>query len=188
MHMPVRHAVAVIAVLLAALSGCARQAPPPIPVQLTEAYDPAAFAWSERPGRGRIEGSALMRTMGGEARTCAATSVDLLPATPYTEERVRILYGTGDRGYRPLRAPMLQFIPETPTEEQLADRHGRQAFCDAQGEFEFDDLPAGSYFVIAEVVWGAPSVNGLIAEGGVLMQRVGLDPGQTERVVLTSRQ
>ena len=58
----------------------------------------------------------------------------------------------------------------------------RQAVCDAQGYFTFEDLPAGEYFVVTSVTWVVGSSS--LPEGGWLMQRVRVEAGRARRVVL----
>jgi hypothetical protein len=67
--------------LLVLASGCytAANVRQPEPVRIETPFDPAAVAWAAREGDNRIEGTALLRTRGGEPRTCATLDVGLIP-------------------------------------------------------------------------------------------------------------
>lgn len=179
--MKIKHAS--IFVLLAMLGGCGgplyQQSPgrsAGIP------FDPAEVAWSRDGGPNTIEGSAVLRTQGGEARTCAGRTADLTPYSEYAAARMRILYGSIERGYF---SGMQQFIdgPRVANDEYtpayMAMR--REANCDALGNFTFPNLADGRYFVTVLVEWYA----GRISQGGWLMQQVEVKGGETKKVVLT---
>lgn len=164
--------------VLVLLIGCFR--PPPVEyVALNENYQRPA--WLDEEGENSIEGTALLRTVGGEARTCAALDVWLIPVTTYAKKRMLRLYGNLQSGYRSADSGELRFVPE------FTNYHddGFMTRCDAQGRFEFDDLPDGEWFITASVYWGVPvSQYNTSIQGGALMQHVRVSGGRTERVVL----
>lgn len=169
----------VVGVCLAmVMAGCATA--PSAPAHISTPFRAADYAWFSAKGNNTISGNAVMRTVGGEVRTCAAFPVGLVPGGAYTRERMMIVYGSSDRGYRPAGS-RVQFGNDEPQYLALL----KEATCDSQGNFTFTDLPDGEYFVIAQVIWGVPMRYHTEAQGGTIMQRVELRGGETERVVLS---
>jgi hypothetical protein len=140
-----------LAVLMAA--GCETTAPlpppppppPPVPqsqVIIQTPYHAEDFAWSTAIGSARIR----VTTYG--ARSCAGNSVALTPDTPYARERIRALYGSYESANEPVERVRSRVIANDNPDMRRFVRAGR---CDASGAFTFDGLPAGAFFVIAEV-------------------------------------
>lgn len=170
-----------------ALGACATADPAPryFPAIATQ-FDPAEIVWFSEPGAGRIDGSAVLRTVGGEARTCAGLQAHLVPLSSYAEARFRMMYpGQGARGYLPATRG-LSWAETDPGYEAAT----RSTVCDAQGNFTFDRLPDGEYFVTAQVTWGVPNVGRYYSytsvQGGMLMQQVRVAEGETQRIVLSA--
>lgn len=164
---------------VALLAGCATVPQPP--AYVSTPFDPAAYAWFSAEGDNTITGNAVLRTVGGDVRTCAASSVGLVPGGAYTRERMMLVYGNVERGYRSISAPGVQFANDSPAYLAML----RQAPCDAQGNFTFTGLPDGEYFVLSRVVWGVPMQYHTEMQGGTLMQRVEVRGGETKRIVLS---
>ena len=57
--------------------------------------------------------------------------------------------------------------------------------ADGQGQFHFDNLSAGEYYVVTYVVWEAPTQYGLSPQGCSLMQNVHLQAGAKEQIVMS---
>lgn len=149
------------ALLLFAVAGCAETAlerpgplppppPPPLPPQaaapsgifIVTPFNAEEFAWSVRPGTARIQG------LTAQGASCAGKAVALTPATPYSRERIRALYGSVEYAVVPsdvVRAKTI--VNDNPAMRGYV----RSARCDQSGTFVFDKLPAGPYFIIAEV-------------------------------------
>jgi hypothetical protein len=77
-------------------------AEPPPAVTLKTRFEPESIAWARETGGNRIEGTALLRTRGGEPRTCAALNVGLIPWSKYAGERMAHLYGSLKAGFNPV--------------------------------------------------------------------------------------
>lgn len=155
------------------------------PIQLQNTFKQSDFAWAKAAGNNTITGSAVLRTVGGEVRSCGGFEVDLIPAVQYSAERMAHLYGNAQRGYQPVPTLFQSTVTfaNDPIDYQLV---GRKSACDAQGNFEFRDLPDGGYFVVVPIVWSVPTgAYSSEPQGGRLMRRVDVAGGKTERVVLT---
>jgi hypothetical protein len=152
-------AVALSAVALLA-AGCAEMnaegpglpPPPPPPPPPRAAAPPGIviatpfkaddFAWSVRPGTARIQG------LTASGASCAGRAVALTPQTAYSTERIHALYGSTDYAVLPMETVRAKTIVN---DNPAVRGYVRAARCDTAGTFVFDKLPAGPYFIIAEV-------------------------------------
>jgi hypothetical protein len=165
------------------LAGCADMPtggplPPPPPPQplaaapsgivITTPFRAEDFAWSTMPGTAHIRG------LSEAARSCAGNAVALTPDTAYSRERIIKLYGSGE--YAVIPTPVVR--AKTIANDNPAMRgYVRSVRCDSAGNFAFDNIPAGSFFVIAEV--GDPQGP------RVVMRRVTAVAGRVLQVPLT---
>lgn len=142
-------------------------------------YDAAAQAIVQN-GNNAISGNALLRTVGGEVRSCAGIEMKLIKATAYASERMTAEFGGTESTFRAMGDNITSFRPENLDYESAALR----ATCDSQGNFEFNDLPDGTYYIRTYLSWRVPSQFGMVPTGGTLMARVSLSGGERERVVM----
>lgn len=155
------------------------------PLQVGEAWSPSVpyddGVQKIPDGLNEIRGSALLRTVGGDIKTCGGLEVSLAKSTAYADERMLKAYGSLEHGY----------IDADARGAGAADLRYYQALrgtrCDAQGEFKFTNLADGTYYVTAEVTWGVAAGQFVRTEGGVLMARVEVSGGEVEEVLLTQR-
>lgn len=149
------------------------------PFEPTTTFNASDVAWSRGVGPNTVDGNALLRTRGGDVRTCAGEEVFLIADSAYARERITYLYaGALDRGFNYSRP-----IADGPL--AYKESH-RRTTCDAQGDFSFRDIPDGTYYVTTRVVWEAPGQYALSSQGGALMHRVELTGGETANIVLTA--
>ena len=118
------------------------QAAAPVGIVIAAPFKADDFAWSVRPGTARIQG------LTAKGASCAGHSAALTPAAPYSRERIVDLYGSADYAVVPIAAVRAKvFANDNPAMRGYV----RAAPCDQTGTFVFDKLPAGPYFIIAEV-------------------------------------
>ncbi|HST92240.1 MAG TPA: hypothetical protein VLJ13_08580 [Brevundimonas sp.] len=162
-----------IAALAAALAGCGTVGPDyRAPFQsraVSTAFEPRDFAWSARDGQATVEGRIDYRR-GGQVMNCTG-SVGLTPDTPYTSARFRSLYGSTERAALPEAVVRARTVPD-PNADYRA--FVRQTQC-TDNRFRFDNLPDGSWFIIAPVSAGGDRT--------VLMQRVSTRGGRVTVVL-----
>jgi len=172
-----RSIVAVAAALAVAAGIAACAPPPPPPLTLVGPFDPSEVKWSEKPGRNTVSGFAVLRTAGGQARTCAGLKAYLIPDSEYAREHMRKLFDALDEGTRSVEnAPTFE-----PTEAQYVAAM-RTTRCDGQGYFSFEHVPDGAWYVATSVVWFvSPMVP---PQGSYMMQRVQVRRGQTVKLAL----
>jgi hypothetical protein len=152
-----------IAFIVLLLFGCVA------PVAQTVPFDDAPFQPYVGTGTSTITGSAFMKTQGGDVKVGAGDTVELVPSTPYTAER----YEIARRG-----------MPVVPRDPRLA-KYVRTTLADAQGNFEFKNIPAGAYFLLCRITWMVPTQFGLMPTGGQASAAVMVKAGDSEKVVLT---
>ena len=166
------------------LAGCAETpigpppplAPPPLPpppsapagIVISTPFAAADFAWSTVPG------TATIRGLTAPGQSCAGNAVALTPDTPYSRERIGKLYGSIDYAMIPTPVVRAKVIAN---DNPAMRGYVRSARCDSNGGFTFDKLPAGSFFIIAEV--GDP------AGPKVVMRRVTAVAGRVLQAPLT---
>ena len=158
---------------LALLSGCAS------PVALHAKFQPREVAWFSARGTNTIQGTAIARSLYGNAKTCAALPVTLFPASAYAKERMRALYESDQEGFNPiLMGHPAAFVDDDPRYIQNA----KSTRCDARGHFAFSELPDGDYFLVGEVTWRDHQAG--LPQGGYLMRRIQVSTGETKEVLL----
>lgn len=160
-----------VVLTIVGLSGCTIQSVKHL--QRTSTFNAQEVAWFNKPGDAVLAGQALLRTNDGEIRTCAGLTVILVPRSAFATEHVVAVYGNAERGFRPIIGFTKDDIQYGPA--------GKAAICDAQGDFTFDNLHSGRYFVMAPVTWR----SGHTLQGGVLMQSISLSAGESKHVVMT---
>ena len=162
--------------MLAMATGCAAPQLPPIP--FNNRFDPQDVAWAAVPGRNALSGFAVLRTVGGKARTCAGLEVSLVPAGAYATARMTALYGNSQGAYVPDAAAR-----DLSTTDPAYSQTIRTTLCDGQGNFAFENLASGPWYVATSVTWIPDPQDGTV-EGGILMRRVELGGNTTTKVAL----
>lgn len=172
---------AAVAVSFAALAACETLPPPRERVDL----DPNDLAWAQQRGQNTIVGVAQLRAGDGVSRSCAALPVRLAPDSSYTRERVQMLYGDADSAFvTATEAKQARAQPGAKVSPNY-EKSLKAVKCDAQGRFTFKNLPDGTYYVMAPVVWRGKL--GEVSEGGFFMQRVTVEGGETARLAMIER-
>jgi hypothetical protein len=156
------------ALLALGLAACAttENAPPPPPPPSGAVAQGATIL-----GRTALEGD-------GARETCAGLSVALLADTPAARRRAMALYGSIDHAFVPA-GDVKQRAGALDAGEPVAPVQTAQ--CDKRGEFIFNGVPGGDYFVVAHV-WIVRPGRGRADD--VILQRVRLHDGQTKDLQL----
>ena len=154
--------------------GCATTLPP---YKTTKLFDADRAKQDTQKGSNTIKGSALIRQQGGGVVTCAGQEVTAIPATAYADERVWVIYGAYQKGYRPIHAGTQTFENEPLEFRQLI----LKTTCDAQGFFKFENVADAAYYLTTRITWQA----GNAPQGGWVMHKVNVWKGETKDVVIT---
>lgn len=163
--------LACMALVVAALTGCAGI---PNTYTTTTPFDLAATTALLAEGSNSITGNAFMRQAGGGVVTCAGSTVFLIPGTAYAAERVRLIYGNVDAGQT--RQSTI-FKPEQPEYERLT----KKTTCDSSGNFQFDKIADGDFFVLTEVRWMVGTYN---TQGAAMIKAVKVSKKQQVKIVM----
>lgn len=123
---------------------------------ITAPFDPKAFASPQEIGSATLTGQALARIRGGSVVTCAGLKVFLVPGNAYSDAVVKELHRQFmSFNYR-------EFVMKKTFEDSKKDLsmvikkllpYEKTAYCDAQGNFEFDHLPAGKWDLFSDLWW-----------------------------------
>jgi len=160
-----RHATLLI-LMMAFLAGC-ETVEPVVRIEFPE----AEYAALAETGKASVRGQAFMKTLGGDVKTAAGNDVTLNPVTSYSQQWYMAY---------------CQKKPLEPADPRI-NQYIHKTIADAEGRFEFLDVPAGEYFLVATVIWYAPTGyrGSLQQQGGLVVKRIMLEEGESEKVILT---
>jgi hypothetical protein len=151
-----------------------------------------------KPGKSSVSGQAFLRTRGGDIRIGAGCEVQLFPTTDYIthyisqHEQLEQLQATpgfwrfmGDtspvteeariayRAWTIARSIEPLDVREVPFQ--------KTAIADANGNFEFRDLPAGEYTLTCTITWQVGSET----SGGLIVKSLKVEAGEAAKVMMT---
>ena len=159
-----------LVLLIGTLSGC--MAP------RLQTFNPADYRSSLEDGTATITGEAFLTTRGGGIRPGAGRLVQLLPVTPYTTEVFEREFLNHER--------------LTPPIDKRLDRYARFITADSRGEFIFERVPAGSYYLVCSIYWDVSRVDQFNQDdeydeetGAAALGHVTVGDGETKRIVVT---
>jgi len=107
----------------------------------SEAFSDQDFAWSTVSGGDSLDGTVSYKG-GPSAFTCS--NVVLMPQTPWSRARMRVLYGSDNTAV--VNADDVR--ARTPQGGPDYRKYAKFATCDAANHFGFSGLPDGTWFVI----------------------------------------
>jgi len=110
------------------------------PIQRTAVFNDDEYLPYSKPGKAVITGQAFANTRSGEIRYASGRNISLHPATSYATEYYNLQVVQG----KWLSNPDQRFIT-----------FEKKTTSDATGNFEFKNLPAGKYYVVADFSWCA---------------------------------
>lgn len=147
----------------AALSGCASK-----PAFEKPKFDaPPHTAYLDK-GTSTIRGQVLLRNRGETPLPCNQAPMVATPATQYFRQVIRL----AAKGQMPLAGNDVD-----PDYRSIV--HTGQ--CDANGNFVFDGLAAGDWYVVAQVNWAA------VNDSSLLYYKLRLRKDMTVQIVMTDR-
>lgn len=140
------------------------------PYKVSRQFDEAEFKPYAGTGTSKIVGQAFLITEGGDRKFGAGQKVFLIPAVPYNVEVFRAAY-----------AGKTLTSASTDTRRRQYDRC---TTADGDGRFEFDSIPAGTYFLECSIFWTVGSGTYSRGTGGVAKATAKVAPGETTRAIL----
>ena len=173
---------AIMAGAASLLVGCVTPGPVQQTIKVNEPFDKVEASEMISEGAVTLSGTAFLRQQGGGVVTCAGNEVRLLPATKYASERMAGIYGKtfvrDEIQYLNVYSPRLRAIVQPNPPEYM--QYTRTTTCDAQGNFEFQGVKDGRYFVISRVIWRVR-----MDEGGMLASLVAVQNGKASRIIMS---
>ncbi len=166
-----RYTVVCAALIVLALGACRST------VAIQSSFDAKPAQAALAPGTNTIKGSAFMRKKTGSIVAAAGEVVYLIPATAYAEERFAKLFPQGKLN------PVRTARSTEQTDPEYA-RAMRQTKADKSGNFEFDKLKAGTYFVSTRVTWYERDEK--LPSGGAIYDKVEVKGQNNEVEVIVS--
>jgi ABC-type transport system substrate-binding protein len=156
----------IVSGLMLAIAGCAAATVQRMP------FPEAEYAALAKTGTGRVTGQAFMRTIGGDVKVAAGSDVALNPVTSYSQQWYDVVY--------------VQRKNITAWDPRL-DEYVMNTRADAEGRFEFVNVPPGDYFVRSLVLWAAPTgpYGSLQQQGGFVVERITVNDGEETKVIVT---
>jgi hypothetical protein len=139
-------------------------------------FDATAASRILKQGTGRVEGSLFLRSYRGRVVRGAGVEVELVPVTAYAEERIGLIYGRDK--YRPVL-----LVGRTTPPDPDYETYKRKTKADIKGDFVFDHVAPGDYFVVGSVTW--PDPGSMLPGGGFIYDRVTVMNNGTAKVVLS---
>jgi hypothetical protein len=160
------------ALLLAVLSLAAIAAEP---VQLDSRFDLDEVKFVREAGTATVHGTAALKLKDGSAKGCAGFPVELLPVAKYSNERILRTYRSNEHGQVLLEDHPPKFTPDTKEYHEYL----LKAVCDERGEFRFEKVPAGDYYVMVFIIWDVTQDGATRKQGGAVMHRIQVKAGAT---------
>ena len=142
------------------------------PVQLDNAFVLDDVRWVRSAGNSTVSGKVSLKMRDGTAKSCAGFPVELLPVAKYSSERIFRTYASNTSGQVLLEDNPPKFTPDAPEYHVYL----LKSSCDAQGEYRFENVPAGDYYVMAFIIWDVAGSNPAAKSGGAVMKRIRVAP------------
>jgi hypothetical protein len=166
--------------LLAFLQVSASRDLPAAPLKLDSPFDIEAVRFVKQTGNATVRGQAFLKLADGTSRSCAGFAIELLPVAAYSDERIFKTYGNNRQGQILLEQNPPKFTPDVKEYHEML----LKGACDASGEFQFEKVAAGDYYVMAFIIWEATPGDAASKTGGGVMKWIRVEPGSNNVVRL----
>jgi hypothetical protein len=157
-------------VILITIIGCVAAIQP-----IGSSFNYEEYSHYAKSGTSTVVGQAFLKTRGGTVKFGAGENVYLIPNTTYTREAI-------NKGYLKRGVLMAGVDPRL-------NNFIRTTVADGNGNFEFYNLPAGSYWLLCDIRWEVPAVYGRSASleetGSTVYRDFNIKEGQKLKVILT---
>jgi hypothetical protein len=154
----------ILALSSVVISGCVTTEPYIIKSKL----DPVEMSKFTAQSTTKITGQAFLKTRGGDVKFGAGADVFLYPSVSYSRE-----------------------INSAPQFSQIQGRDSewgkyiKSTTADGHGNFEFNNISAGQYFIETNITWQVPGKYGSTTTGGLVRKTIDVPKDGTLKVILT---
>ena len=150
------------------------------PVQLESEFDRDEVKWVTEAGNSSVSGDAFLRLKDGTFKGCAGFGIELLPVAKYSSERIFKTYDNNERGQILLEDNPPKFTPDAKEYHEML----LKSRCNERNEFSFSNVPSGSYYVMAFIIWDVTANGQTSKAGGGVMGRLDVKPNSDNRIQL----
>jgi hypothetical protein len=147
------------------LAGCVASQP-----AAQRGFNAAEAEFAKARGAGTVKGQLFLRRKDGVVVYGAGSEVRLVPRTAHSEEAVTNSFKGGK-----LRLEMDYVSAAELRLDPGLEAYSKRIKADGQGNFTFEGVPPGRYFVLGRVSWCAPGAYGSCnKQGGEIMESLEL--------------
>lgn len=150
------------------------------PVQLENEFDRKEVQWVTEVGNSTVRGQAFLKLKDGTFKGCAGFGIELLPIAKYSSERIFKTYGNNERGQILLEDNPPTFTPDAKEYHEML----LKTRCNERNEFFFSNVPSGSYYVMAFIIWDVIENGQTSKAGGGVMGRIDVKPNSENHIQL----
>ena len=143
------------------------------PIKIVNTFNYEEVKWFKTKGNGMIKGIAKFKSKKGDVRYGEEFRIELMPNCRYTEERLHNIYQNNTAGYIHVEDGVPKFTPDPEGYHET-----KKTMCNQKGEFQFNNLPKGDYYVIAFMLWDKT--------GGGIMQHVVLSENESKVIEMVN--
>lgn len=125
-----------------------------------------------------VKGQLFLRRNDGVVVYGAGSDVALIPKGAHVDQAVMASFaGTKQRSEA-------NFFSKPPAFDPGIEAFMRRTKADGQGNFSFEGVPPGSYYVMGKVTWCVPNQYGCMPQGGDLLEVVTISPTDKATTVM----
>ncbi|WP_416307366.1 hypothetical protein [Neptunicella sp. SCSIO 80796] len=150
------------------------------PLSLQHRFKLEEVQWIKQKGSATLSGKAFIRLEDGSYKGCAGFNIELLPVTPYSSERIFKTYGSNQQGQILLSQNPPSFTPDAKAYHEMEII----SQCDQNGEFHFNNIKAGEFYVMAFIIWEEQQHGKNLKKGGGVMHYIRLQDHQPQHILM----
>lgn len=162
-------------------------------------YDEKDFFPFLKKGTSSITGQVFLKTRGGDVKYGTGNQVLLFPITPFTKKLSSLdddllIAATGSKDVSSLKSSTSNLFEKITNGIGIRfewDKYKKATTADGGGNFEFNNLPAGEYYLESSVFWEVVDVNHYShyaytkESGGIVKKQIKISDGESLRIMLT---
>lgn len=148
------------------------------PIATKYQFDEKDVQWAMEAGDSSVSGQAFIKLEDGSFKGCDGFTMELLPVTDYSKERIFTTYKSFEQGQILISQNPPKFTPDPKAFHDLVIKKK----CGEGDKFSFENVSAGEYFVMAFIFWKDEAENKM--QGGGVMKKITLGKNKDLNVTL----
>ncbi|SNR14952.1 hypothetical protein [Tenacibaculum jejuense] len=141
-------------------------------IEIKNIFKEEEVKWFKNKGTATIKGVARFKSKKGNIRFGEEFSVELMPYTAYSEERLSHIYKDKKADFVFAADGVPKFTPDPKGYHDTI-----KVTCNADGTFEYSNLPSGKYYIVAFMIFDG---------GGGIMRHFELKEGENKTLEMTN--